>query len=697
MKRKAPSHRHRGVVEPLERRAMLSAGALDPSFGTLGVLAADFGGDGTGGVFGNTGDSCAAVLVMPGDKVLLVGTGGPLDLSDFALARFNADGTPDTAFGRGGADGDGRVTTDFGGSWGDFATAATLQGDGKILVAGVRINTGSGGGGDFADRPVAYLTTFDYDVCLARYNPDGTPDPSFGVGGKAVWVSPTEPESAVHSVATLPGGDILVSFGADVMRFSPTGTLLKTVNTGLFLDYSTPVALSVQPSGKVLVASYKLGRLNADLSLDRTFGGGDGVETLGFHAGAVKTAPGGKVVVVGGIDDALGRRVTSLARFTADGLPDRTFGGGDGFAAARFVDGADFAADLAFLPDGSMLVPLGVGPFDSPVDGPEFSVARFNHDGSVDTSFGEGGRLSTDRLPTPASANALALDSAGRAVVAGSAMGNFAAARFIVGPVAGSRTYEAEQARLSGAVVSRAHAGFTGGGFVDFRNASGDFAEWTVNAPSAGVYWLTFRYANASAADPRAMRLDLNGRTITNTAFPTTGAWTAWRDTSAQPVSLPAGTSRVRLTAIGHSGPNIDSLTVQPDPRRHEAEAATVSGALVSRGHGGYTGDGYVDYQHTRGDFIEWTVDAPTDAYYLLEFDYANGSPSPRTMQIAVNEQVAEPAAVFGRTASWSTWATEGFHVTLKKGLNRIRLLATGQSGPNVDALTVTMEDGSTS
>jgi uncharacterized delta-60 repeat protein len=675
---------------------MLSVGALDPSFGTLGALAADFGGDGTGGVFGNTGDSCAAALVMPGDKVLLVGTGGPPDASDFALARYNADGSPDAAFGRGGADGDGRVTSDFGGSWGDYATAATLQADGKILVAGVRINTGSGGG-DFAGGPVAYLTTFDYDVCLARYNPDGTPDPSFGVGGKAVWVSPTEPESAVHSVATLPGGDILVSFGADVMRLSPAGTLLKTVNTGLFLDYSTPVALSVQPSGKVLVASYKLGRLNADLSLDRTFGGGDGVETLGFHAGAVRTAPDGKVVVVGGIDDFYAGRVTKLARFTADGRPDRTFGGGDGIATARFVDGADFAADVAFLPDGSMLVPLGVGPFDQPFAGAEFSAARFNSDGSLDTSFGEGGRLVIDRLPTPASANALALDSAGRAVVAGSAMGNFAAVRLIVGPVPGSRTYEAEQARLSGAVVSRAHAGFTGGGFVDFRNASGDFDEWTVNAPSAGVYWLTFRCANASATDPRAMRLDLNGRAITNTAFPTTGVWTAWRDTYAQPVSLPAGTSRVRLTAIGHSGPNIDSLTAQPDPRRHEAEAATVSGAVVSRGHAGYTGAGYVDYQHAGGDFIEWTVDAPADAYYLLEFDYANGSPSHRTMQLGVNGTVAQPAAAFGATGSWSTWATEGFHATLKKGLNRIRLLATGQSGPNVDALTVTVEDGSTS
>jgi hypothetical protein len=150
------------------------------------------------------------------------------------------------------------------------------------------------------------------------------------------------------------------------------------------------------------------------------------------------------------------------------------------------------------------------------------------------------------------------------------------------------------------------------------------------------------------------------------------------------------------LTAIGHSGPNIDSLTVQPDPRRHEAESAKVSCAVVSRGHGGYTGDGYVDYQHARGDLIEWAVDAPADGFYLLEFDYANGAPSPRTMQLAVNNQIAEPAAVFGRTGSWSTWATVGFHLTLKKGLNRIRLLATGQSGPNVDALSVTMEDGST-
>jgi uncharacterized delta-60 repeat protein len=686
-----PPWRRRSVVESLERRTLLSVGSLDPSFGSLGALTADFGG--SGGDF--SGDSATAVLVMPGDKVLLIGTGGTPETSDFALARFNADGSPDLSFG---ANHSGRVTTDFGGENGDFATAATLQPDGKILVAGIRVSTGRGGGGDGEfTGPVVFLTTFDDDVCLARYLPDGSPDASFGTGGKAVWVSPTEPESIVHSVVTLPGGDILLSFGQDLMRFSPAGALEQTVDTGPFLDVALPPALAVLPGGKVLVAATKLARLNADLTLDRTFGGGDGVAPLGFHAGAVGAASDGRVTVVGGIDEAPGALVARVARFTPDGRAEPGFGGGDGIASADFGPTADFASDFALLSDGTTLVTLGEVPFNlyGPVPS-SFAVARFGPDGALDTSFGEGGRFVVDRLSDPSAANAVALDSAGRAVVAGAALGDFAAARIIVSPPAGTRTYEAEQARLRGAVVSRAHPGYTGSGFVDFRNPSGDFAEWTVDVPSAGVYFVGFRYANASATDTRPMRLTVNGRAPATVTFPPTGAWKAWAETFA-PVSLPAGASKLRLTATGRSGPNVDSISLQPDPRRHEAEAATVSGAVVSRDHAGYTGAGYVDFQHARGDLIEWTIDAPADGFYLLEFDYANGSSRARTMRVTVNDRPADSPMAFDRTGSWSTWSTAGIHVAMKKGMNRIRLLANGQCGPNVDAMTVSLEDGSTS
>jgi hypothetical protein len=120
---------------------------------------------------------------------------------------------------------------------------------------------------------------------------------------------------------------------------------------------------------------------------------------------------------------------------------------------------------------------------------------------------------------------------------------------------------EAESAQLRGAVVSRAVAGYTGTGFVDYLNATSDYVQWSVNVPTAGAYSVGFRYANGSAAD-RPLELAVNGLVVqSRVALPVTGAWTNWRSASAL-VTLAAGANTVRLTAVGFSGPNVDSLTV---------------------------------------------------------------------------------------------------------------------------------------
>jgi len=136
------------------------------------------------------------------------------------------------------------------------------------------------------------------------------------------------------------------------------------------------------------------------------------------------------------------------------------------------------------------------------------------------------------------------------------------------------------------------HAGYTGTGFADYVNASGDFVEWTVNVPSAGNYTLEFRYANGGGS---ARPLELKGNGVaaaTRVSFAPTGDWATWRTVSAT-AALAAGANRIRLTAVGSSGPNIDSLTVRPpatQAQRLEAEAATLSGPVVQKTHGGFTG-----------------------------------------------------------------------------------------------------------
>ncbi len=121
--------------------------------------------------------------------------------------------------------------------------------------------------------------------------------------------------------------------------------------------------------------------------------------------------------------------------------------------------------------------------------------------------------------------------------------------------------YQAESAARSGAVIASNHAGYTGTGFVDYLNASGDYVEWTVNVASAGTYRLEFRYALASGSRPLAIRV--NGTVVgSSLAFPATGAWTTWSTTGLD-AALPAGTSLIRATATGSSGPNMDRLTVK--------------------------------------------------------------------------------------------------------------------------------------
>ena len=133
-----------------------SDGSLDSSFATGGKGKTDF--------FG-LGDEAFAIALQNDGKIIAAGISG-LGTSDvvgesnpdFALARYNSDGSLDPAFGNGG-----KVTTDFGG-FKDQVFAVAIQSDGKILAVG----------------SAAFSNRFG----LARYNTDGSLDTGFGTGGK---------------------------------------------------------------------------------------------------------------------------------------------------------------------------------------------------------------------------------------------------------------------------------------------------------------------------------------------------------------------------------------------------------------------------------------------------------------------------------------------------------------------------------
>ena len=121
----------------------------------------------------------------------------------------------------------------------------------------------------------------------------------------------------------------------------------------------------------------------------------------------------------------------------------------------------------------------------------------------------------------------------------------------------------------------------------------------------------------------------------------------------------------------------------------YQAEDAKLSGVVVGKDNGGYTGSGFADYQHADGDYVEWTVDAPAAGTYTLQFRYANASFTDRPLAITVNGGDSGNLS-FPSTGWWNKWSVVGLTATLDAGSNTVRATATGASGGNVDWLGVT-------
>ena len=320
-----------------------SAGNLDTSFGTNGIAATDVG--------GARDQAHDAALTSDGGIVAVGETDAPgIQKQDFALVRYTPDGTPNTSFGQGGI-----VTTDFSGH-GDVANAVAVQGDGKIVVAGYAVPP-SGIHSDFA---------------LARYNPDGSLDTSFGIGGR-----------------------VRTDFGA--------------------LSDDDVLALAIQSDGKIVAVGsvgehMGLARYTPSGQLDPTFGtsGVVTVSNLPLANGVALTPSGGILVAGSSAGDFM------LVRFGPTGTLDTGFGT-LGVVTSDLGGGDDFAEDLTVDAAGRIIV---VGRATSPTI-LDMALARYNPDGTLDTSFANHGTLTADFHGRGEFGQDVALDSAGRIIAAG--------------------------------------------------------------------------------------------------------------------------------------------------------------------------------------------------------------------------------------------------------------------------------------
>lgn len=259
-----------------------SAGVLDTSFGSgTGQVLTSF--STTGGTLSN--DVAHGLTVAPNGTIYVVGsTDANASGTDFAIAAFNADGSPATAFGT-----SGKATLNFQGG-DDSANAVTVQSNGQLIVAGSSQNPSSG------------VTS----IALARLLPDGALDTRFGTKGKVI-TSIGGVDDEATSVALQPKGQIVVggesasgSFAAGtlasnfaVLRYTSTGKLdhsfdRKGFITTNFGQNSAVTNVLVQSNGDIVASGKAIGSISNGSS---------------------------------------GQLAIAVARYNSNGTPDRTFSG----------------------------------------------------------------------------------------------------------------------------------------------------------------------------------------------------------------------------------------------------------------------------------------------------------------------------------------------------------------------------------
>jgi uncharacterized delta-60 repeat protein len=386
-----------------------------------GDLDATFG---TGGVvITNLGglENAKALAIQPDGKIVVAGEGNTVANRKFLLARYLPDGTMDPAFGSGGV-----VISDFGGF--EYFSAVVVQTDGKIV-----------GGG-----------RFNSDFALVRYLANGSLDLAFGTGGLV-----RTDLGSIEEIAALilqPDGKLVAAgwtqrstFDFALVRYNADGTPDASFGAGtgrVISDWGgaeLAFALALQLDGKLVAAGlservfidasgvrrvnrdFAVARYDADGALDATFGTG-GLVTTEFTAGALELAeavfvqPDGKII-------AAGYRLLSndndfaIARYNMDGTLDATFGNG-GLVTTDILGGSDeVARGIVLQRDSKIVVAGSTGRLFEP---PNFALVRYMPDGSLDTGFGQGGHVTTDLGGgTSDEVNGAALQQDGKVVLAG--------------------------------------------------------------------------------------------------------------------------------------------------------------------------------------------------------------------------------------------------------------------------------------
>jgi uncharacterized delta-60 repeat protein len=398
--------------------ALAGDGDLDMTFGTGGKVITNIN---------NNDDYGETIAVQPDGKIIVAGRSGVYaGILHSALARYNSDGSLDQTFGGGGP-----LITSIDPE-GDGISAVVVQPDGKIVAAGTLIHG-----------------PYSVGFFVMRLNADGSYDLTFNGNGRNIFTF-GDNGGAATDVLLQPDGKIVVVGSSGVSTYSTlnefalarfnsdgtfdqsfgTGGKVKTHFEGQYVTGSKAASVALQTDGKLVVGgSYKNGevttqfavaRYNSDGSLDTTFGSGGTVTTpLGAssygHGNSVAIQLDGKIVLVGDFHTARHNNDFALARYNSNGSLDTTFGNGGKLVNDLFGESDDIATSLIIQPDGKLVVAGRTGQYPNF----KFALVRYNSYGNFDQSFAGSGKVMTDFGTTTSESDGAALQPDGKIVLAG--------------------------------------------------------------------------------------------------------------------------------------------------------------------------------------------------------------------------------------------------------------------------------------
>ena len=371
-------------------------GDLDTTFGTGGKVTT---------AIGNSSDNGRSVVIQPDGKIIVAGYSYNSGY-DFALVRYNTNGSLDTSF-----SGTGKVTTAIG-TGDDFGKSVAMQPDGKIIVVGYsRIGS-------------------NYDFEVARYHSNGGLDTSFNVTGKVITDIGISTEGPL-SVAIQPDGKIIVAGYSNhsiaLVRYHANGSLDTSFNgTGKVTTAGAGGLVAIQPDGKIIVAGafsngnnsdFALLRYNTNGSLDTSFNG-TGMVTTAIGSGtdastSVALQSDGKIVVAGWSSNGSNEDF-ALVRYTGSGALDSSFGSG-GKVTTPIGANDDRGYSVTVQSDGK----IAVAGYSFNGSNYDFALVRYTAGGALDPSFGSGGRVTTAIGNSTDFCYSVAIQLDGRIIVAG--------------------------------------------------------------------------------------------------------------------------------------------------------------------------------------------------------------------------------------------------------------------------------------